>query len=233
MVVADQATNTSILSLFFQSDLVIKLVIAWLVGYSIWSWAIILDKYFLFKRLQSKSDEFEKNFWSGELIESIFERLRGKIDHPMASIFASVMYEWNDTANKMNTNFETIQVVRNRLISAMDIARNKVVSNLSSRLSILGTISSSAPFIGLFGTVWGIMDSFRSIAISKNATLAVVAPGIAEALFATALGLVAAIPALIAYNYISSKLGEFEARLDDFVMELDILFSKELEKGMK
>ena len=115
----------------------------------------------------------------------------------------------------------------------MEVAKNKAVNNISMRLGLLGIVSSSAPFIGLFGTVWGIMDSFSSIAASKNATLAVVAPGIAEALFATALGLVAAIPALIAYNFISGKIGEIESRLCDFQMELEILFSRELEKGMK
>ena len=229
----EQSFNPSIFSLFFQADLVVKLVIILLVVYSIWSWAIIIEKYNLLKRLKIKSDNFEHQFWSGEMMDAIFERLKGKIDHPLASVFASVMYEWNDTENKLHLNFDQIQAVKTRLFGAMEVAKNKAINNVSSRLGLLGIVSSSAPFIGLFGTVWGIMDSFRAIAASKNATLAVVAPGIAEALFATALGLVAAIPALIAYNFISSRIGELEARLGDFQMELEILFSRELEKGMK
>lgn len=233
MAAAAQGFNPSIFSLFFQADLVVKLVILLLIVYSIWSWAIILEKYNLLKRLKRKSDNFEREFWSGEMMDSIFDKLQGKVDHPLASIFASVMYEWNETSNKIQLNFDQIQAVKARLFSAMEVAKNKAVNNVASRLGLLGIVSSSAPFIGLFGTVWGIMDSFRAIAASKNATLAVVAPGIAEALFATALGLVAAIPALIAYNYINGRISELEARLTDFQMELEILFSRELEKGMK
>lgn len=198
-----------------------------------WSWAIIIEKYNLLKKLKRKSEVFEHEFWSGDMMEVIFEKLKGKVDHPLASVFASVMYEWNDTADKFHLSFDQIQAVKSRLFGAMEVAKNKAINNVSARLSVLGIVSSSAPFIGLFGTVWGIMDSFRSIAASKNATLAVVAPGIAEALFATALGLVAAIPALIAYNYISSRIGELESKIGDFQLELEILFSRELEKGMK
>jgi len=199
----------------------------------VWSWAIIIEKYNLLKKLKRKSEVFEHEFWSGDMMEVIFEKLKGKVDHPLASVFASVMYEWNDTADKFHLSFDQIQAVKSRLFGAMEVAKNKAINNVSARLSVLGIVSSSAPFIGLFGTVWGIMDSFRSIAASKNATLAVVAPGIAEALFATALGLVAAIPALIAYNYISSRIGELESKIGDFQLELEILFSRELEKGMK
>ena len=229
----EQSFDPSIFSLFFQADLIVKLVILLLIFYSIWSWAIIIEKYRLLKKLKSKSDNFEHEFWSGEMMDSIFDKLRGKVDHPLASVFASVMYEWNDTEQKINLTFDQIQAVKTRLFGAMEVAKNKAINNIALRLGLLGIVSSSAPFIGLFGTVWGIMDSFRAIAASKNATLAVVAPGIAEALFATALGLVAAIPALIAYNYISGKISEFESRIADFQMELEILFSRELEKGMK
>ena len=152
----------------------------------------------------------------------------------MAAIFVASMYEWSNVniAAHKNSYANYSQSVKERLSHAMDVAKNRAISEIEKKLGILATISSSAPFIGLFGTVWGIMDSFQSIAASKNATLAVVAPGIAEALFATALGLIAAIPALIAYNYINSKLAEFEARLDDYQVELGILYLKELEKGI-
>jgi len=233
MAAAEQVFNPSIFSLIFQADIIVKLVILLLIIYSVWSWAIIIEKYTLLNKLKKKSDEFEKAFWSGEMMEVIFDKLKGKMDHPMASVFSSAMYEWNDTTHKSHLNFDQIQAIKARLFGAMEVAKNKAISNISMRLGLLGIVSSSAPFIGLFGTVWGIMDSFRSIAASKNATLAVVAPGIAEALFATALGLVAAIPALVAYNFISSKIGEVESRLCDYQMELEILFARELEKGMK
>jgi biopolymer transport protein TolQ len=233
MSVAEHGFNTSLFSLFFQADFVVKVVILLLILYSIWSWGIIIEKFFLLKKLKLKSDRFEHEFWSGDAMEVIFEKLKGKIDHPMASVFASVMYEWNDTENKFNINFDQMQAIKLRLAGAMDVAKSKAVNGISSKLGTLGIVSSSAPFIGLFGTVWGIMDSFRAIAASKNATLAVVAPGIAEALFATALGLVAAIPALIAYNYINGKINEVESKVSDFQMELEILLSRELEKGMQ
>jgi biopolymer transport protein TolQ len=229
---AETAPDYSLLSLFFQSDFIIKIVVALLVFYSIWSWAIILDKTLTFKRLKDQSDRFEKIFWSGQLIEQIFEKIKNRADHPMAIIFVSAMHEWNNVTLTSHMKPTVIDNLKERLFNSMEIARNRSISDLSSKIGILATISSSAPFIGLFGTVWGIMDSFRSIAASKNATLAVVAPGIAEALFATALGLIAAIPALIAYNYINNQIGEFENKLDDFQTELGMLFSKELEKSI-
>ena len=234
IAVAEKTTDYSVISLFFQSDLVIKSVVALLIIYSIWSWAIIIEKVLLLKRLKKRSDRFEKIFWSGQLIEQVFEKIKHKVEHPMASIFVAAMYEWNSlNPDFSKSSFSTYsQSVKERIQSAGDVAKNRSISEIEAKLGILATISSSAPFIGLFGTVWGIMDSFQAIAASKNATLAVVAPGIAEALFATALGLVAAIPALIAYNYINAKLGEFEGRLDDYQTELNILFLKELEKGI-
>ena len=231
---AGNSSELSFFTLFLNSDLIIKFVVLTLIVCSLYSWTIIIDKAMTISTVFQKSNRFEKIFWSGQLIEKLYEKVKHKVDHPMAAIFVAAMYEWNRQATSVTENnyIYYSQGVKERLYNSMEVAKNKAISSLEQKLSFLAIISSSAPFIGLFGTVWGIMISMKSIAVSKNASLAVVAPGISEALFATALGLIAAIPAVIAYNYLNSKIVELNSRFDDFQTELIALLSRELDKGL-
>ena len=189
----------------------------------------------LFQRLNLKTNKFEKVFWSGQLLEQLYERVKNKADHPIAAIFVAAMYEWNrQNIDKMSGSLSYLSAsIKERIFQAMDVARNREMERIQKHINFLATVGSAAPFIGLFGTVWGIMNSFQSIAAAKNATLAVVAPGIAEALFATAVGLITAIPAVIFYNLFANKLNNLNSRLDDFSNELGALLSREIDEGMK
>ncbi len=222
--------DMSFIGLFMQADVVVKTVMILLILASIWSWAIIFDKWLVFKSVRGKTNNFEKSFWSGQSLENLFERIKGRENHPMAVVFTSAMQEWQTRNIKdMSSNHNLRASTKERIYQAMQVASSKSIDKLEKNLNFLATVGSSAPFIGLFGTVWGIMVSFQSIAISKNTTLAVVAPGIAEALLATAFGLAAAIPAVIFYNKFAGELNRVSNNLDDFTNELGAIISRELD----
>ncbi len=224
------AMDLSFMGLFMQADVVVKAVMIMLILASIWSWAIIFDKWLLFKSVRGKTSNFEKSFWSGQSLENLFERIKGRENHPIALVFSSAMQEWQTRNIKdISGNHNLRASTKERIYQAMQVASSKSVDKLEKNLNFLATVGSSAPFIGLFGTVWGIMVSFQSIAISKNTTLAVVAPGIAEALLATAFGLAAAIPAVIFYNKFAGELNRVSSNLDDFTNELGAIISRELD----
>ena len=202
------STDFSIVQLFLRADIIVKSVIIILIAASVYSWAIIFDKYKLFKKINKTSDEFEEKFWKSKSAETFFNNLPANIDDPMAKIFRVTMQSVIKTRSKSNLS--------ERLGSTLQSNIEKQMNIIEKNYTFLATVGSTAPFIGLFGTVWGIMNSFQSIAISRNTSLAIVAPGIAEALFATALGLLAAIPAVIAYNKFSSDSKKYFQKLENF-----------------
>ena len=204
------ATDFSLWQLFLRADFVVKSVILILIASSIFSWALILDKYRLFKRIDKSTKLFEDKFWKSKSAETFYKNLPDKIDDPLAQVFQSTMEELIKTRSKSST------VQSARVQRVVEVSIDKQLKNIEKNFTYLATVGSTAPFIGLFGTVWGIMNSFQSIAISRNTSLAIVAPGIAEALFATALGLLAAIPAVIAYNKFNSDSQRYLSRVDNF-----------------
>lgn len=224
------AIDMSILGMFMQADIIVKSVILVLLFASFWSWAIIFDKTMTFKILKSKTEKFESSFWSGDLLEDLYNRIKQHADHPMAMIFVAAMYEWKIPGPAEKSRLEMKVGLKERIFQAMTLSRNQAMDKLERNLGFLATVGSTAPFVGLFGTVWGIMNSFQSIAMMKNTSLTVVAPGIAEALFATAVGLFAAIPAVIFYNKFSNDLNRFVHKLDDFAGEFSAIISRELDK---
>lgn len=225
---AQTATDLSPFALFMQADLVVKAVMLGLLLASIWSWAIIIDRARKLGAINREAQAFEAHFWKAESIDGLQESA-GKSPHPMARLFIAGMGEWRRSLSKGLVDKEG---VRARLTSIMGVAIGREIDELSDRLNILATIGSVAPFVGLFGTVWGIMRAFAAIAATQNTTLAVVAPGIAEALFATAIGLFAAIPAVIGYNRLLHGIGRIEARLSHFAEEFHGLLSRQLD-GME
>ena len=202
------STDFSIISLFMRADLIVKSVILLLIAASVYSWAIIFDKYKLFKKINKSTDEFEEKFWKSKSAETFFNNLPANIDDPMAKVFRGTMQAVIKTRSRSNLS--------ERLNSTLQANIEKQMNMIEKNYTFLATVGSTAPFIGLFGTVWGIMNSFQSIAISRNTSLAIVAPGIAEALFATALGLLAAIPAVVAYNKFSSDSKKYSQKLENF-----------------
>ena len=207
---AGLASNTdfSLLSLFLRADLLLKAVILMLIGCSIYSWAIIIEKFKLFKKINLEAEEFEAKFWKSKSAETFYNSLPANLDNPMASLFKDSMQTLLKSKSKSNLN--------ERLSGMLEINIEKQMVKIDKGFTFLATVGSTAPFIGLFGTVWGIMNSFQSIAISRNTSLAIVAPGIAEALFATALGLLAAIPAVVAYNKFNSDSKKYTQKLENF-----------------
>jgi biopolymer transport protein TolQ len=204
------STDFSLINLFIRADIVVKSVIIILILASIYSWALIFDKYRLFKRIHKSSSIFEDKFWSSKSAESFYNSLPDKTKDPIANIFRSAMIELIRSKSK-NSTIQTARVTR-----VLEISADKEIQSIEKNFSFLATVGSTAPFIGLFGTVWGIMNSFQSIAISRNTSLAIVAPGIAEALFATALGLLAAVPAVMAYNKFNNESRIYERRIENF-----------------
>ena len=240
-VVAEQIIPESISvhlspwELFLQADIIVQLVMLILIGCSFCSWAIIFDKIVRLRRLSKLAETFEQRFWSGGSLEDIYEEVKGVSYHPMAQVFIAAMKEWKrfsegSTSSVVDSRLDGLQ---ERILHAMNVTVDREIGQLQKFLGFLATVGSTAPFIGLFGTVWGIMNSFQSIAASQDTSLAVVAPGIAEALFATALGLVAAIPAVVAYNKIGSDLDHYAGRLDSFGTEFRALISRQLEEGKR
>lgn len=227
-----EASKFSFLDLFLQADFVVQSVMLILILASVWSWAIIFDKAFLFKRMHSKMSRFESEFWSGAPLEKLFKNVKTKQDQPLALIFTAALEEWQ-TRNQYGVKSDNSlrAGTKERIYQSMQVATNKSIDNAEKNLSFLATVGSTATFIGLFGTVWGIMVSFQAIAISKNTTLAVVAPGIAEALLATVFGLAAAIPAMVFYNKFASEVNRVSSKLEEFSMELGSIISRELDNS--
>jgi len=225
-------TDMSMLGLFLQADYVVKAVMLMLIVASFWCWAIIFDKIIRLRRLQAQATEFEEQFWSGAPLEDLYDRLGTRPDEPMSAVFSSAMREWRRSAAKGLVGSGPMRAsLRQRIEQVMQITLARELAQVERYMTFLASVGSTAPFVGLFGTVWGIMNSFKSIAMTKNTSLAVVAPGIAEALFATALGLVAAIPAVIAYNKISSDIGRYAARLEGFSAEFGAIVSRQLDEA--
>ncbi|WOF74949.1 protein TolQ [Parvibaculaceae bacterium PLY_AMNH_Bact1] len=220
------ATDFTLWSLFARADWVVKSVMIGLIGASIWSWAIMFDKWWRLSSVRRKADSFETTFWSGRSLDDLYQDLGSRPNHPMSSLFAAAMREWKRSSEAGPNHFAG---VKERVDRVMSVTLNKEMVSLETNLLFLATVGSIAPFVGLFGTVWGIMNSFQSIAISRDTNLAVVAPGIAEALFATALGLLAAIPAVIAYNKFSSEIGRFGSRLEGFADEFSAIVSRQVD----
>ena len=204
------ATDFSLWKLFLRADFVVKFVIITLLASSVYSWALIFEKYRLFKKINASTEDFESKFWKAKSAESFNNSLPNKSEDPITLIFKSAMTELINTKSKSSS----VKIVRVERV--LEISTDNQIKDIEKNFTFLATIGSTAPFIGLFGTVWGIMNSFQSIAISRNTSLAIVAPGIAEALFATALGLLAAIPAVIAYNKFNSDSKRYFARIDNF-----------------
>lgn len=201
-------TDFSLMSLFFRADIIVKSVIIILIVCSVYSWAVIIDKYRLFKKINKSSEEFEEKFWNSKSAETFYNGLPAKVNDPMAVVFQDAMESLLKKKSKNNLS--------ERMSTFLEVGIEKQMFKIDKGFTFLATVGSTAPFIGLFGTVWGIMNSFQSIAISRNTSLAIVAPGIAEALFATALGLLAAIPAVVAYNKFNTNSKKYSQKLENF-----------------
>lgn len=221
------AADVTLLGLFLQASWVVKLIMLGLLVASVWVWAIIIDKTLLFGRTKREMDRFEQVFWSGQSLEELYRSLAGRPNQAMGAIFVAAMREWKRT---YESGAKSLTGLNQRIEKVMDVTIAREVERLESRLLVLATIGSAGPFIGLLGTVIGIMTSFQSIAASKNTSLAVVAPGIAEALLATAIGLIAAIPATMAYNKFSSQVGRQAQRLEGFADEFSAILSRQIDE---
>ena len=204
------STDFTLIQLFLRADFIVKSVIIILLAASVYSWALIFEKYKLFKRIEKSTTSFEEKFWKSRSAESFYNNLTNREKDPLANIFQTAMGELIKTKSKSSA-IQSARVTR-----VIEISADKEIKLIEKHFTFLATVGSTAPFIGLFGTVWGIMNSFQSIAISRNTSLAIVAPGIAEALFATALGLLAAIPAVVAYNKFNSDSKKYSARIENF-----------------
>ena len=202
------SADFSLMNLFIRADVIVKSVIILLIACSIYSWAVIIDKFKLFKKINLSTEEFETKFWNSKSAESFYNNLPANIEDPMALVFKDAMQNLLKRKSKTDLN--------SRMTTMLETGVEKQISKITKGFTFLATVGSTAPFIGLFGTVWGIMNSFQSIAISRNTSLAIVAPGIAEALFATALGLLAAIPAVIAYNKFNNDTIRYTQKLENF-----------------
>ena len=221
------AESVGLLDLFYQSGIVVKSVMIGLVIASIWSWAIIIDKVFLFARTKRQLNRFEKVFWSGQSLEELYKSLSDRTPTGMGALFVAAMREWKKSFERGANSPIGLQM---RIEKAMDVSLARESERLEKRLGFLATTGSAAPFIGLFGTVVGIMTSFQAIAGSQSTNLAVVAPGIAEALLATALGLLAAIPAVVAYNKFTSDVSRITGRMEGFADEFSAILSRQIDE---
>ena len=221
--------DLSLWALFLQADIVVKLVIFALIFASVWVWAIVFEKVTSLRRANRAADAFEDRFWSGGSLDDLYDEVGEKPAHPMAAVFGAAMGEWRRSARVVGADMSR-SGARDRVERAMSVTVQREMDRMESWMIFLASVGSTAPFVGLFGTVWGIMHSFSAIAAMHNTNLAVVAPGIAEALFATAIGLVAAIPAVLAYNKISTDLGRFASRLEGFGTEFGGILSRQSEE---
>ncbi|MDG5494237.1 MULTISPECIES: protein TolQ [Azospirillaceae] len=217
--------------LFMQADPVVKLVMLGLVFASVWTWAIVYDKVKKLRRIKAAAADFEEQFWSGGSLDQLYDQVSANPADPLSAVFAAGMREWRHATERGLTSTGAMRAnLAQRIERVMSVTVNREMANTERYLTVLASVGSAGPFVGLFGTVWGIMGAFTNIAAQQNTSLAVVAPGIAEALFATAIGLVAAIPAVLAYNYFSSEIGRFGDRLDSFVTEFSAILQRHLEE---
>ena len=227
-VVGSGAPQISLWHLLFQASWPVFLVMIGLAMASVWCWAIIFEKFYSVRKMNAANDKFESTFWSGQSLEDLYNIMSNRETMGMSAIFIAAMQEWKRSqGSAMRAGFAGVQ---KRIEKVMDVAIQKEMGGLESRLLFLATVGSAGPFVGLFGTVWGIMTSFQGIANSQNTNLAVVAPGIAEALFATAIGLVAAIPATIFYNMYSADAGKIGMRLENFADVFSAIISRQLDE---
>jgi biopolymer transport protein TolQ len=227
--IVSEAPDFSMFGLFMQADIVVKSVIIVLILASLYSWNVIVSKILRMRQLKKLEREFEDIFWSGNSFEDLYETLNFNKSDPKSKIFCAAILEWKKSKSQFDQS-SNLNLLKDRMQRSMTVIFNKESENVEKNLTFLATAGSTAPFSGLFGTVWGIMNSFKSIAIAQNTNLAVVAPGIAEALFATALGLFVAIPAVVAYNKISNDISKYFISLETFMDEFTTIFFRQLEK---
>jgi biopolymer transport protein TolQ len=224
--------DMSVISLFLQADTIVKIVMLMLLAASFWTWAIIFEKSLRLRKLRSQAKQFEESFWSGGSLETLFDRLEGKMPDPMSAIFVAAMREWRRSAAKGLAQTEQMRAsLQERIERVMDITLGREIDVIERHMTFLASVGSSAPFVGLFGTVWGIMNAFSSLGNVQQATLAMVAPGISEALVTTAIGLFAAIPAVVAYNRYADQASRLELRYDAFMEELSTILQRYAGRG--
>jgi biopolymer transport protein TolQ len=221
------SSGLQLFDLFWHSHYIVKTVMIGLLICSVWVWAIVIDKTLLFKRIRRSGDQFEEAFWSGQSLEELYKSLTAKPEHSTGVLFVAAMREWKRSLEGHARSFAGLQM---RVEKVMNVAISREIEHMERRLLVLATVGSAGPFIGLFGTVAGIMTSFQSIAQAQNTSLAVVAPGIAEALFATAIGLIAAIPATIFYNKFAAQVNREAQRLEGFADEFTAILSRQIDE---
>lgn len=225
-------TDFSAWALFLRSDIVIKLVMVVLFVASFWSWTIIIDKWLRVRRLEREARKFEESFWSGGSLDELYESYGARPVDPMSAVFAAAMTEWRRSTERGLSTTEALHAnLQDRIERVMDVTLSREMERIERYLVFLASAGATAPFIGLFGTVWGIMNSFQAIAVAKDTSLAVIAPGLAEALFTTAMGLIVAIPAVAAYNKFSTDMNRYAQRLDGFAAEFTAILSRQLEEA--
>jgi biopolymer transport protein TolQ len=227
-------SSISVVSLFMRADLLVKAVLVTLLLTSLWSWTIIINKWLALGTLRRRADKFEKTFWSGLSLDELYQQFAQRPDHPLAAVFVSALREWRRAFEGGASLREAfLPGIKDRIEKAMTVTITRETDGLEKNLGFLATVGATAPFVGLFGTVWGIMNSFSAIAARHDTTLAVVAPGIAEALFATAMGLLAAIPAVIFYNKFINEINRYGTRLEAFADEFSAILSRQLEEKIR
>ncbi|HEX4303061.1 MAG TPA: protein TolQ [Rhizomicrobium sp.] len=227
---AASTDSLSVVSTFMRADIIVKAVMVLLLIASLWSWTIIVNKWLAFGTLKRRATKFEKIFWSGQSLDELYQQFAAKADHPMAATFVAALREWRRAFEGGAPREALVPGVKDRIEKAMSVTIMRETDGLERQLGFLATVGSTAPFIGLFGTVWGIMHTFSAIGVAHNATLATVAPGMSEALFSTALGLLAAIPAVIFYNRFVGEIGRYSTRLDAFADEFSAILSRQLDE---
>ncbi len=223
----DAGADVSLLALFLEAHIIVKVVIVGLIAASVWTWTIIGDKALLYRRANAQMDRFEKVFWSGQSLDELFRTLQGRTTTGMASVFVAAIREWKKS---FEAGAKSPHGLESRIDKILDVTIARETGRLERRLLFLASVGSSAPFVGLFGTVWGIMTSFQAIAATSNSSLAIVAPGIAQALLATALGLLAAIPGVIGFNKLSNSAAKITGRLEGFADEFSAILSRQVDE---
>jgi len=227
---APPSSSFSVVTVFLRADIVVQAVMVLLLVASLWSWTIIVNKWLAFGTLKRRATKFEKIFWSGQSLDELYQQFAAKADHPMAATFVAALREWRRAFEGGAPREALVPGIKDRIEKAMSVTILRETDGLERQLGFLATVGSTAPFVGLFGTVWGIMNTFSAIGVAHNATLATVAPGMSEALFSTALGLLAAIPAVIFYNRFVGEIGRYTTRLDAFADEFSAILSRQLDE---